>query len=234
MKYYVIGFSIIWVLSFFFFVGFENKKDLVLQNVVKVLGERGGGTGVVVKYKQNRFVLTNAHVCQLGHSTYLRIGSTNRNAVDITEVYESKRSDLCYISLFKQQLISMKGITVAKKFGNYLEKAYVIGHPLLIPIVVSEGKYQKEWQVKDKFNNNISVQIITNFVYPGNSGSPVVNENYELTNLIFAGFGYMGSLGIAVTYSDIKNFLDNELDSLDKIYLKEELPMSIEYLMGWI
>lgn len=129
----------------------ENPEAKVIRNVVKVANYEGtsGGTGFHVKAKSGKtYILTNAHVCGLAKKTTLYVHEEGRK-VARRIVEKSETADLCLLEADP----SVVGLDVASSVEQQ-EKLKLIGHPLLAPIVVEEGRFAFEADI------NVAIAVI--------------------------------------------------------------------------
>ncbi len=214
----------------------EYPPQIPSQLVIKLVdsSERSGGTGFyVVSPKGKVYVMTNAHVCDIG----------DKSGVMWTDAFEELRSlkilkvsykvDLCLLAAPDE---AKKGIDISKYPAEFLERIFYFGYPGLAPLTVQEGfalehlevplayPYNKvncvsaggEYsQIKDwfgVFNDVCRVSIKARssslHVMAGASGSPVVNVYGELVGVIFGGYG--GSiLSTMVPLEIVKKFISS-------------------------
>lgn len=212
------------------------KKHDIRAATVKITNrsKTHGGSGVaILSNKQGSWILTNAHVCALVKKGGI-ITSIHGDS-QATSVIESRRSDLCLISI-GQQIEHV--VNVAEQAPNFYEPAVVSGHPALMPNVISTGHFSGRQVIQvmigirpcneeDKRSSlglaciifggipvvkNFESILVTATIMPGSSGSGVYNSKEELSGLVFAGsqgFGY----GWIVPYDQVLNFLYNEVHS---------------------
>lgn len=212
------------------------EKNDVTQSSVKILAgsRRSGGTGVILESgKLGSSILTNSHVCGLVEKGGLV--ETTKGIHRVSSYQHSRYHDLCLIKVKANLGINTK--VASRHPRSYYEKAFISGHPSLLPNVVTSGHFSgnqiiqvmtgfKKCTAEDMSNPNLGLMclllggipivkeyestLVTATIMPGSSGSGVFNSDMELSGLAFAG---SGSLGYAwtVPYEDVNYFLEVEL-----------------------
>lgn len=209
----------------------------LVKNTVKItnLAGNSGGTGTVV-YTSNSFseVLTNSHVCGVAAGGGL-VHDDDGGQHFIVSYRQSRIHDLCLIRVAAD--LKTKAI-IANRAPALYESATVIGHPKLLPTIISKGHFSSKLVIElitgyrdcalDDFQDPstgffcalfgklpiISTYesiVVSNLIQPGSSGSPVYNSSGELAAVIFAGSGEI-SYGLAVPYEYVREFLSVEID----------------------
>lgn len=192
-----------------------------------------GGTGVHVKAASGKtYLITNAHVCEVGENGIIWVSDgTRRMPKRIIE--SSPVTDLCLV----EPVEGVSGLSLgsAPRVGQLV---HAIGHPRLQPTTMTTGEVvaQQEVMVMDfmiandedrakcskpkqkifkaqSFFGEVEVCVVDIQAYSttiniigGSSGSPMVDWKGDLVGLMFAGDEEL-HWGMAVVYSDIKTFL---------------------------
>jgi S1-C subfamily serine protease len=181
-------------------------------SVFRVLSTRNpssGGTGFVVTFGADLYVLTNKHVCFMPTHDRSFILATNSEKYIGSRVAVSKNADLCLIkpatpldpALHPPIPINLASI-------NMSAPIYTTGYPYMAGPFDSEGltlaiepyyddMYAKGWAMSLK---------LTFQCYPGQSGSPVTDSKGALVAVIF-GYDHR-TLCSAVTADAIRKFLE--------------------------
>lgn len=193
--------------------------------VVKLyLPNEGSGTGFNIRYKGKSYILTNKHVCNIGIRTgqMFSIGNTGISVHNI--VKKDDKHDLCVLTgLPRSNYISLAS------FYNFREKIFIIGHPRGDALTLESGRIigtkiaklidqdTKECDESKKICDFFGRQFCTKklralqsnaIIFPGNSGSPVLNKWGNLVGVVFAGSRGIERMSLIVPLENIKAFLN--------------------------
>lgn len=211
----------------------DDIYKLAYDNVVKITppgNPRSGGTGFQVRGKDRSFILTNAHVCGVAKQNRVDVylpGSSK--AIPRTIKKLDKEHDLCLLG----SSALMEGLELGTT-APLLSRIYVVGHPLLEPTQITTGNYLGEENItlEDEENSvpncpggsedkggfffsevvcvkKVESQFISAEIYPGNSGSPVLNSDGLVVGIVFAG-NYYTKKGYYIDVKYIADFIDGE------------------------
>lgn len=177
---------------------------------------RGGGTGfLVVTPNQGTVIVTNRHVCETADEEGTHFLLEQGPAVWVAPlVMKSKKTDLCIIKPPKEVLDTRTGFELSAtkpKAGEYVQ---VYGHPFLRPLTHTFGKYVNEAReplgmLGTPFAPDFVMLIgrLDFMVFPGNSGSPLLNSLGDVVGVIFAMEGASRN-GLFVPVSELRTFLE--------------------------
>lgn len=218
-------------------VGHKSRPVTVPQNqseyakvAVMITNDamNSGGTGVILDSRPGYSrILTNKHICELVQvGGKVTTDSGQSYPVNGFQVY--KKHDLCLISVLKDLGIRIK---VAKEAPSIYSTSIVVGHPALLPTIITTGHFSQIRGVQVNFGFipcdgtetgdeamscvfnggkpmvvELPAQVTSSTIMPGSSGSAVFNEKGELAGLIFAvsqGIGY----GWLVPWEYVHDFL---------------------------
>lgn len=237
------------------FIGSSVKSSLSIEDatvmVVRLSG-RGGGSGVIISNTPSESrILTNAHVCRAIEATGGSVITRHRGQHLVAAYQISERFDLCLVSVDADLGIHSP---VASSAPAAFERSTNIGHPQLLPTVITEGYFgdysyitivsrfrkcteaEKEASSACSFLEGIPVistynsRLSTSFSSPGSSGSPVYNSKGEVAALVFAGRGAI-SYSWTVPTESINQFLAKEVkqDKLKPGLFEYDDKESVEY-----
>lgn len=161
-------------------------QSTVKQPIVKIIGtnefgQEDEGSGVIVGSKANQFyIITAAHV--IPQPDKIKVEFFEGVIVKAEVVQINTSLDIATIKCSQPSSFNLKGsFAIAKKEEKPLQSVIVIGHP--------KGNY---WDIN--FNTNIKAiefdlddrlfTLAPIGITPGNSGGPVLNQQYELLGLI--------------------------------------------------
>jgi S1-C subfamily serine protease len=208
---------------------FENlQKSVVMINPLGT--ESSGGTGFIMNTQRGNVIITNAHICEvLGVSGLGQVRIPTEAKPRLAHVVKiSSRADLCMMTAFDD----IEGLTLGSA-PSLNDLVHVVGHPLLqpstpisgrivaktialIPSVIDRCEPRRGSSVAGTFLfmcwNAYNANMSTLVIYPGNSGSPVVNFYGNVIGVVFAS-NRITIHGLLVTFQDLKEFLE-ELDNV--------------------
>lgn len=193
-----------------------KKKEDLARNLSKNVrrftalqyGNRTYGTGFNMKYKGKKFIITNQHVCavskRLGHPGYAIVNGSLRKIIAV-----SKHHDLCAL-----EADFNGGLELSNKDVEPLDKIILMGHPRGLDLVIREGRIVKE-DIKICVGYGAGVvkcrpsDMISATAYPGNSGSPVLNEYGKVVGVLYAGSGAYPHEPFIVPFEYLQRFLNS-------------------------
>ncbi len=135
----------------------------------------GSGSGNYFSLKNEKFILTAAHVVLEGSNVY--IGEKNTNIVEAEITYIDTENDIAILKT-KEPLTSTKAVRFKTKKTNYIgETIYHTGHP--------DGE---TWHIsRGMLSSTAGKTIIGNtFAWPGSSGSVVFDKSGNVIGIISA------------------------------------------------
>jgi len=215
-------------------VNFDNIKETkrsaganiytkVLPSVVKVVTNKGHGTGIIISNKGNGLIITNYHVVE-GHKTVgIIFGNDDpKKETHLATVLKFNAiSDLALLSLNskKNSLVPIENSLDEISIG---EDVHAVGHPLgqdwtYTRGYVSQKRKNYTWKTgKGKHHKADVIQTQTP-INPGNSGGPLVNDEGKLVGI--NSFGNMKAQGInfAISNNTIKLFLKSKADVMQNL-----------------
>jgi S1-C subfamily serine protease len=202
------------------------ENQTASENVFRILAETesggiGGGTGYMVNTEEyGTVILTNKHICDMNPPNKLFVLDQDNGIRYLTVIKrKAKKTDLCLLETPQPLIAKHKGLTLAPKTRKlqFGEELYVYGHPSLRPLTGSHGKFinetyaaitETEREYVDADHIEIGRANIP--IYPGSSGSPVLDEEGLVVGTIFA-FETDSHIGLLIPIKEMHEFLEGEL-----------------------
>lgn len=184
----------------------------ILEPNVLWIGSLSGshGSGFISNYKGFRGIVTNSHVCEIAKNGVQLYVKTNLNEQThrVEILHRDRSNDLCITTVPKK--LRSKGLTLGMQ-PHEGDSIYILGFPYgnrktfvsgewtgekTITILYSYSKKECPGRFKNvisyfgKFTTcyiDILSGEITASIYPGNSGSAVVNNRGLVVGVVFAG-----------------------------------------------
>ena len=158
-----------------------------------------------VSYKGKRFTLTNRHCCA---ARPILTPDDNYAVVVDGELkrilYVSRTNDVCIV-----EPTDSKPLRVARGESYPDDKVYMMGYPYGTGPVFEEGHIISKYDIiMVGFLQFYIVDMISNYSFPGNSGSPVLNKYGEIVGLLFAGDNKFPFVGAIVPLKLLRKDLD--------------------------
>lgn len=200
------------------------------MSVVKLLGERSGGTGFQVKYEGKQYTLTNYHICLAAdYEDTLKSRDYFGNTRRLKVIARYIKNDLCVL----EPINFLPAIRLASNYYMH-EQVYLIGHPRLEALTLQtasivskyyinmtmprraqdpcngqEIKYDVNMPGLDyKYCDDMFMALHSNIIsYGGNSGSPVLDDFGNLIGVLFAGDRRAVTASYIVPLEYVKDFL---------------------------
>lgn len=178
----------------------QSARENVFRIMVITPFGISGGTGYLAKTKANGVVLlTNKHICDINPEDGIFILDQESTQYLSKVRRKAAQTDLCLLEPPAQFLAKYQGLSLASESGgiqlNEGEVVYVYGHPGLRPLTGTSGPFLNESWIPTIEGGDLAVDTLKIgradvVIYPGSSGSPVLNEDGLVVGTIFA---YEGS-----------------------------------------
>lgn len=181
-------------------------RDSIGQHVVRIynMEQTSGGTGFHIQGDKGTYILTNRHICELADKQDNVLIEHNGATIPRKVIKRYAHHDLCLVEAVADH---EGGIDIASS-DSQGEDTIVIGHPGLRQLTVSHGEFigteeiemaslvltaeECKGSVIQDFLGLVCIEkfttsAISNIIYGGNSGSPVVNKFGNVVGVVFAG-----------------------------------------------
>jgi len=175
----------------------------------------GGGTGFLVEGADGqKVILTNHHVCEMNTVADWYVVSQGEQVFAAKLISMSKLADLCTLSVPKAIADTRRPYQLSPTKPRTGDLLAVFGHPWLRPLSIAWGQFINETREPISmliagfgYGDVVSIGRTDIQIYPGNSGSPIVDRTGQVVGIMFAYEG-PGKAGLFVPTSDIKHFLE--------------------------
>ncbi len=180
-----------------------TRDERYARSIVKVLNTEGtgGGTGWVTESAGRKVIVTNNHVCAVAVGGYARIESADGTPSVKRILRTSFVRDLCVL-----EGVDAPSLALAKSGPKRFDVINVMGHPGLRPTAPATGVYTGNGIVPIGFEQEngkcpegservdsffgtfcvlrMELSYTTVPIMPGNSGSPVTNQDGEVIGVM--------------------------------------------------
>ncbi|WP_413381161.1 S1C family serine protease [Alkalihalobacillus sp. 1P02AB] len=152
-----------------------SEDEIVSQSqdaVVLIQNGTSRGTGFVIS--ADGYVLTNDHV--VDNAGGIAVHLPDGQSFMAERVMSDGDLD---VALLKIEGKELEYLTLSTEKSEQDDVIYVIGNPLLQAQIANKGTMMEE-------RDGYDVLRISNPIYPGHSGSPVINEGGEVVGVVYA------------------------------------------------
>ena len=160
-------------------------KEMIYTKVVPLTSRgRRYCSASNIQYKNKVYLVTNRHCCQRGKrgfATYLETSFNQKHEV----LKVSDKHDICIASSIRQ-----RGLLVSTNY-NLGDEVKVIGYPRGLNKTIRKGYIfdisYASFNWLPRKNTAYKYIYASSIMYPGNSGSPIVDRLGRVVGIVFAG-----------------------------------------------
>ncbi len=166
-----------------------------------ISNDKDGNTGTTL--------LTNKHICQASSNATYTITDYSGGKYEAKFVRYAPYADLCLIHTDAV----LRPVKLASEDATQFSHIVVIGAPHGMFPNVTEGYIGGYYNVDlggDTYTIHVRAQATSVPIYPGNSGSPVWNDDGKVVGIMFAGHGSAEHITMLIPVNEILSFLDTK------------------------
>lgn len=195
------------------------------SNVFRVISETpygvGGGTGYLVHTEEyGTIFLTNKHICDMDPPSNIFVADQDDGTRYLTKIIrKAKKTDLCILETPPALAAKHHGLILAPptRHLQYGEVLYVYGHPGLRKLTGSHGIFINETfaaitETERGYIDAEKIELgrVDVAIFPGSSGSPVLDQEGVVVGTIFA-YEIDTHMGLLIPIKEMWQFLQGEL-----------------------
>ena len=169
-------------------IAVKKQSEKSRDSTVKVLTRRGHGSGTIVKFNGDHYILTAKHVVK--KSKIVIIESYSETSVGEV-IYMAKDLDLAFIKIGKVKNKRTPKIKILKKKPKIGSEVVYSGYPSGYNMFTAGGHVASYQGARI---------LLQGFAWPGSSGAGVLNEDGELIGVLIA----VGASTVANNYQLIE------------------------------
>lgn len=175
------------------------------------LGRKGqveeAGSGCIIKFKGQHYVLTNRHVIRDALVKNIRIRLADDRQFGPTRVWSDPETDIAVLAVDVPGLISSRlGNSDEVEIGDFVlavGSPFGLSHSITFGIVSATGRHDLVLGEGVKFQDFIQTDAAIN---PGNSGGPLINLRGEVIGMntaIASNSGYNEGVGFSIAINKV-------------------------------
>jgi putative serine protease PepD len=192
----------------------EQIASRVLPSVarVDVTGAFQEGSGSAVIFRQDGYLLTNAHVVESGDRVQVTLPNGSKHDAKVVGV--DPTSDLAVVKIDATNLPVPEFATELPRVGATV---VAVGSPFGLDATVTAGVVSALGRRVDEPNGNVLPEAIQTdaAINPGNSGGPLVDDHARVVGIntaIFSPSGANNGIGFAIPVTNVVPFAQQIID----------------------
>ncbi|GIX42025.1 MAG: protease [Leptospiraceae bacterium] len=188
----------------------QNPIEQFSHIVYKIITPEGSGSGFY--YKDYNVIITNFHVVK----GFRKVGieDIDKNSFSADVVMVNPALDLAFLKPNKEILDDTSIDFIPSDKLQVGQKVKVLGYPFGMPFTITEGIISSTKQlVNDR--NFIQTDAAVN---PGNSGGPIINEEFKIIGVTVLKFKEAENVAFAIPVEYILEDLKDYIKNKDYIY----------------
>ena len=175
----------------------EEGMDQVKKAIVSIECSGSGGSGFNIS--SSGLIVTNAHVVDGGGYITVSFPQSDYQVYVVSEYIVIEGLDLALLDIDGDDLPFLELSATYPSVGSQL---ICIGNPLGYNNTVSTAVFGGILESPE-----ISIMVFQGHISPGSSGSPLLNENYQVVGVVYASLSGDNNMGLAIPVSYILSFL---------------------------
>jgi len=176
------------------------------------------GSGVIIQYKKNYYVLTNRHVIRGAQIADIKVHLKDHRELTPTKSWEDPYTDIAVMAITGDELMACRlGDSGKLEIGDFVlavGSPFGLSHSVTLGIISAKGR--RDLQLG---NSSIRYQDFLQTdaaINPGNSGGPLVNVRGEVVGMntaIASNSGTYEGIGFAIPIDMIKMVTSQLIDT---------------------
>ena len=166
--------------------GANDNPNAAYARALNLSGAQGSGSGFVVEYEGQKYVITNAHVVESATDAAGSIGvfSVSQKKYDVRLVGGDALYDVAVLAFVTPPGPELSSLTLRTQPARVGERVYAIGNPQgEYPYTVTDGIVSAKNRMRGGLTGKFGFLQTTATVIWGNSGGPLVDERGQVLGI---------------------------------------------------